>query len=195
MNEIPSYRPNDDEAQENSTHVQAQLRLAQLREEKEQIERAKLQEEANHQKQLQFIEKRNELSRLITEAASKIPDEIDSMHAEINELNSLFNDLKQTYKKLSTIKAEDWPSERIDSLIEQYQPLLNDCSEEFSDVVSRNSRMKHTKILNGVRRRSKIYISGKEFFTQFQQGLAFHLPLLLVALIVLFIIWLITPTV
>lgn len=195
MNEIPSYRPSDDEAQEKSTQVQAQLRLAQLREEKEQIERAKLQEEANHQKQLQFIEKRNELSRQITESASKIPDEIDSMRAEIDELNSLFNDLKQTYKKLSNIKAEEWPSERIDSLIEQYQPLLNECSEEFSDVVSRSSRMKHTKILSGVRRRSKIYISGKEFFTQFQQGLAFHLPLLLVALIVLFFIWFITPTV
>ena len=53
--------------------------------------------------------------------------------------------------------------------------------------------MQHTKVLTGVRRSSKVRISAREFMTQFLQGLSFHLPLLLIALIILFFIWIFSP--
>ena len=102
--------------------------------------------------------------------------------------------LTRSLKMLSTVRPDEWPIENTDNLINQGQQVIDRCEEEFADAVQQCSRMQHTKVLTGVRRSSKVRISSREFMTQFLQGLSFHLPLLLIALIILFFIWIFSPS-
>ena len=102
--------------------------------------------------------------------------------------------LTRSLKMLSTVRPDEWPIENTDNLISQGQQVIDRCEEEFADAVQQCARMQHTKVLTGVRRSSKVRISSREFMTQFLQGLYFHLPLLLIALIILFFIWIFSPS-
>ena len=127
-------------------------------------------------------------------AADLIGREVESLRQESNELEQIHMALTRSLKMLSTVRPDEWPIENTDNLISQGQQVIDRCEEEFADAVQQCARMQHTKVLTGVRRSSKVRISSREFMTQFLQGLSFHLPLLLIALIILFFIWIFTPS-
>ena len=134
-----------------------------------------------------FMDQQNELGDRMVNAADLIGREVESLRQESNELEQIHMALTRSLKMLSTVRPDEWPIENTDNLISQGQQVIDRCEEEeFADAVQQCARMQHTKVLTGVRRSSKVRISSREFMTQFLQGLSFHLPLLLIALIILF---------
>ena len=131
----------------------------------------------------------NELGDRMVNAADLIGREVESLRQESNELEQIHMALTRSLKMLSTVRPDEWPIENTDNLISQGQQVIDRCEEEFADAVQQCARMQHTKVLTGVRRSSKVRISSREFMTQF-----LHLPLLLIALIILFFIWIFSPS-
>ena len=184
MDADPGYNSQADD-QVDADMEQAQLRLEQLRKEKEEVENSRRRLEECHMRKARFMDQQNELGDRMVNAADR---------QESNELEQIHMALTRSLKMLSTVRPDEWPIENTDNLISQGQQVIDRCEEEFADAVQQCARMQHTKVLTGVRRSSKVRISSREFMTQFLQGLSFHLPLLLIALIILFFIWIFSPS-
>ena len=193
MDAEPGYTPHPED-QVDSDMEQAQLRLEQLRREKEEVENSRRRLEEIHMRKARFMAQQNELGDRMVNAADLISREVESLRQESNELEQIHMALTRNLKMLSTVRPDEWPSENTENLINQSQQVVDRCEEEFADAVQQCARMQHTKVLTGVRRSSKVRISAREFMTQFLQGLSFHLPLLLIALIILFFIWIFSPS-
>lgn len=193
MDADPGYHPQEDD-QVDADMEQAQLRLEQLRKEKEEVESSRRRLEETHLRKARFMDQQNELGDRMVNAADLIGREVESLRLESNELEQIHMALTRSLKMLSTVRPDEWPIENTDNLINQGQQVIDRCEEEFADAVQQCARMQHTKVLTGVRRSSKVRISSREFMTQFLQGLSFHLPLLLIALIILFFIWIFSPS-
>lgn len=185
MDADPGYNSQADD-QVDADMEQAQLRLEQLRKEKEEVENSRRRLEECHMRKARFMDQQNELGDRMVNAADLIGREVESLRQESNELEQIHMALTRSLKMLSTVRPDEWPIENTDNLISQGQQVIDRCEEEFADAVQQCARMQHTKVLTGVRRSSKVRISSREFMTQFLQGLSFHLPLLLIALIILF---------
>lgn len=192
MDADPGYNPHADD-QVDSDMEQAQLRLEQLRREKEEVENSRRRLEEIHMRKARFMDQQNELGDRMVNAADLIGREVESLRQESNELEQIHMTLTRSLKMLSTVRPDEWPIENTENLVSQSQQVVDRCEEEFADAVQQCARMQHTKVLTGVRRSSKVRISAREFMTQFLQGLSFHLPLLLIALIILFFIWIFSP--
>ena len=193
MDAEPGYTPHPED-QVDSDMEQAQLRLEQLRREKEEVENSRRRLEEIHMRKARFMDQQNELGDRMVNAADLISREVESLRQESNELEQIHMALTRNLKMLSTVRPDEWPIENTENLINQSQQVVDRCEEEFADAVQQCARMHHTKVLTGVRRSSKVRISAREFMTQFLQGLSFHLPLLLIALIILFFIWIFSPS-
>ena len=193
MDADPGYNSQADD-QVDADMEQAQLRLEQLRKEKEEVENSRRRLEECHMRKARFMDQQNELGDRMVNAADLIGREVESLRQESNELEQIHMALTRSLKMLSTVRPDEWPIENTDNLISQGQQVIDRCEEEFADAVQQCARMQHTKVLTGVRRSSKVRISSREFMTQFLQGLSFHLPLLLIALIILFFIWIFSPS-
>ena len=193
MDADPGYNSQADD-QVDADLEQAQLRLEQLRKEKEEVENSRRRLEECHMRKARFMDQQNELGDRMVNAADLIGREVESLRQESNELEQIHMALTRSLKMLSTVRPDEWPIENTDNLISQGQQVIDRCEEEFADAVQQCARMQHTKVLTGVLRSSKVRISSREFMTQFLQGLSFHLPLLLIALIILFFIWIFSPS-
>ena len=185
MDADPGYNSQADD-QVDADMEQAQLRLEQLRKEKEEVENSRRRLEECHMRKARFMDQQNELGDRMVNAADLIGREVESLRQESTELEQIH--------MVSTVRPDEWPIENTDNLISQGQQVIDRCEEEFADAVQQCARMQHTKVLTGVRRSSKVRISSREFMTQFLQGLSFHRPLLLIALIILFFIWIFSPS-
>lgn len=190
MDADPEYAPHaDNQDDSDMEQAQAQMRLAQLRREKEEVESSRKRMEENHMRKANFMHMQNELGIRMVNAMDMLAKEIESMRQESNDLEEIHMSLNHPLKMLSAIRPDEWPPENTDNLIAQGQQVIDRCEADFADAVQQCSRMQHTKVLSSVRRSSRVRISSREFMTQFLQGLSFHLPLLLIALIILFFIW------
>ena len=183
MDADPGYNSQADD-QVDADMEQAQLRLEQLRKEKEEVENSRRRLEECHMRKARFMDQQNELGDRMVNAADLIGREVESLRQESNELEQIHMALTRSLKMLSTVRPDEWPIENTDNLISQGQQVIDRCEEEFADAVQQCARMQHTKVR----------ISSREFMTQFLQGLSFHLPLLLIALIILFFIWIFSPS-
>lgn len=193
MDAATNYSPQADD-QVDADMEQAQLRLEQLRKEKEEVETSRRRLEEAHLRKNRFMDIQNELGERMVNATELISQEVESLRQESNELEQIHLALTSSLKMLSTIRPDEWPIENTENLINQGQQVIDRCEGDFADAVQQCARMQHTKVLTGVRRSSKVRISAREFMTQFLQGLSFHLPLLLIALIILFFIWIFSPS-
>lgn len=194
MDASPGY-PSQEDDQVGSDMEQAQLRLEQLRREKEAVETSRRRLEETHTRKARFMDQQNELGERMVNAVDLIAREVESLREESNELEQIHHNLTRSLKMLSTVRPDEWPVEHTDNLVAQGQQVIDRCENEFADAVQQSARMQHTKVLTGARRSSKVRISAREFMTQFLQGLAFHLPLLLIALIIILFIWIFSPSV
>ncbi len=194
MDTDSTYRPPVDD-QTDADMEEAQLRLEQLRKEKEEVENSRRRLEEINILKNQFMAQQNELGLRMSRATGLLAREVESLRQESNELEQIHQTLSVKLRTLGTIKPDDWPIEHTEKLIDSSRQTLDHCEEEYADAIQRCTHMQHTKVLNGVRRAGRIRLTYREFMTQFLQGLSFHLPLLLIAAIIILLIWLLTPAV
>lgn len=164
---------------------EAQRRLEQLRAQKEELDSFKRRAEEIERKKAEFSEDQNELGERMYLATDKLDAEIESMRAEIGELEQIKACFKKNLAVLGGIHADSWPQEAVEQQLSRALDVLDNCNDDYNDAVDHCMQMKHCKVLTRTRRKkSNAMISAKEAIHQFQQGLAFHLPLVILLAIV-----------
>ncbi len=194
MDTDPTYRPPADD-QVDADMEEAQLRLEQLRKEKEEVENSRRRLEEINLLKNQFMDQQNELGTRMANAAELVAREVESLRQESNELEQIHQSLTRNLHSLSMVKPDEWPIEHTENLIAKSQQTLDHCEEKYADAIQQCAHMQHTKVLNSVRRSGRIRLTYREFMTQFLQGLSFHLPLLIIAAIIVILIKILTPAI
>ena len=116
MDADPGYHPQEDD-QVDADMEQAQLRLEQLRKEKEEVESTRRRLEETHLRKARFMDQQNELGDRMLNAADLIGREVESLLQESNELEQIHMALTRSLKMLSTVRPDEWPIENTDNLI------------------------------------------------------------------------------
>ena len=88
MDAEPGYTPHPED-QVDSDMEQAQLRLEQLRREKEEVENSRRRLEEIHMRKARFMDQQNELGDRMVNAADLISREVESLRQESNELEQI----------------------------------------------------------------------------------------------------------
>ena len=118
MDADPGYNSQADD-QVDADMEQAQLRLEQLRKEKEEVENSRRRLEECHMRKARFMDQQNELGDRMVNAADLIGREVESLRQESNELEQIHMALTRSLKMLSTVRPDEWPIENTDNLISQ----------------------------------------------------------------------------
>lgn len=167
---------------------EAQRRLEELRAQKEELDAFKRRTEEIERRKADFTDDQNTLGEQMDQAVDKIDAEIDSMRDEIAQLEQIRACFKKNLSVLGGIHADSWPQDTVEQQLSRSFEILENCSEDYNDALDHCMQMKHTKVLARSRRKkNSSWLSLKEGLHQFQQGLAFHLPLVLLLLIVYFL--------
>ena len=124
MDADPGYNSQADD-QVDADMEQAQLRLEQLRKEKEEVENSRRRLEECHMRKARFMDQQNELGDRMVNAADLIGREVESLRQESNELEQIHMALTRSLKMLSTVRPDEWPIENTDNLISQ-GPRIHD---------------------------------------------------------------------
>ena len=99
MDADPGYHPQEDD-QVDADMEQAQLRLEQLRKEKEEVESSRRRLEETHLRKARFMDQQNELGDRMVNAADLIGREVESLRQESNELEQIHMALTRSLKML-----------------------------------------------------------------------------------------------
>lgn len=103
MDADPGYNSQADD-QVDADMEQAQLRLEQLRKEKEEVENSRRRLEECHMRKARFMDQQNELGDRMVNAADLIGREVESLRQESNELEQIHMALTRSLKMLSTVR-------------------------------------------------------------------------------------------
>lgn len=168
---------------------EAQRKLEQLRAQKEELDAFKRRAEEIERRKAEFSEDQNELGEKMYLATDKIDSEIESMRTEIAELEQIRACFKKNLAALGGIHPDSWPQEVVEQQLPRAFEVLENCSDDYNDAVDHCMQMKHCKVLTRTKRKkSSAMIGFKEGLLQFQQGLAFHLPLVVLLVVVYLIV-------
>lgn len=165
----------------------AQKKLEELRARKEQLDTAKRKAEEIERRKADFIEDQNFIGEQLYIASDKLEMELESMRSEMAELEQIRNCFKRDLATLGSIQAESWAAESMEQQLTRAIEVLDNCNADYNDAVDHCMQMKHSRALTRTKRKKNALLIGAgDFFRQFQQGLAFHIPLaILIALILL----------
>ena len=108
MDADPGYNSQADD-QVDADMEQAQLRLEQLRKEKEEVENSRRRLEECHMRKARFMDQQNELGDRMVNAADLIGREVESLRQESNELEQIhmaLTHILNTESVAVVIKAE-----------------------------------------------------------------------------------------
>ncbi len=166
-----------------------QRKLEDLRTQQEQIDQFKQRMVEAERKKAEFIQDQIDLAERMDVDVEKITAEIESMRNEVAVLEQIRTGFKKNLAVLASINANSWPADTLEQQLDRAVEVLDSCKEEYNDAVEFCMQLNHTKVLGRVRRRkSGMWIGMKEVWYQFQQGFAFHLPLVVLLTIIYLIV-------
>lgn len=168
-----------------SDDVDGQLRMAQtqleeLQAQREELERLKQEtEHLNHRKR-GLISSQVEVTERLSSSITLVEREIHEMRQEIEDLDQCRVCFANHLKKIEKLNPESWTRDQIAEKLDRAMAIVEHADDEYAQAAEHFSRTRSAPIFSGARRASRS--PGGEFRQQFMRGLAFNLPLILMAL-------------
>jgi hypothetical protein len=132
-------------------------------------------------------EVRDGLRARIDESVRHIAAERSSMLREVEQLEDIGEAFKGNRQKLDEIIPSDWDNDTLKKYAPQVEIVFRQIESDFDDASAHCQGMKHTEVLCSPGWKTQLAYNFRMFYWQFLKGLAFHLPLFLLLLIVFLI--------
>jgi chromosome segregation ATPase len=161
----------------------AQARLLQLEQEKAEMERlAKELEELDAKKRL-FFSGQVEVTEKLSNAVTLMDRELLAMRTELQELEQCRHAFDNRLKKIAKFDPESWTQENVKLNLEKAIQLMDQANDEYEQAAQHFSSMRSGEIFGtGRRRKALLHADGGDFIVNLKNGLAFNLPIILVAI-------------
>lgn len=184
--------PLSDSALSQDLRGQAELAMQQIEEmRKRQLELARHREqleEIDLQKQ-EFLSSQGELSDKLTGAISLIEREVFEMKQEIEDLQHTRDNFALHLEKIEALDFHSWKREELAPRLSSALSIIDHAEDDFEEAVDLFRGSRSDIFGSGKRRRALASRSSSSSTgpSQFAAGLAFHSPLLLLALVAIVI--------
>jgi DNA repair exonuclease SbcCD ATPase subunit len=164
----------------------SQSRLVELQAEKEKIEQqAKELEEINGRKKM-FFGSQVQMTEKLTNAVTLIDRELVSLRSEVQDLDQCRTVFDNHLNKIIKFDPDTWSRENLRANLDKSIAVIDTASDEYDQASQYFSSMRSAHVFSGSKKTKKSVVRGEEmsdFIVQLKKGLAFNLPIIVLAII------------
>ncbi len=162
----------------------AQLDLERIQAEREELERKKLELEELTSRKRSFLSQQVELNEKLSSAITLIDRELYEMREEMDHLEQCRSCFTEHLDKIQKHDPEKWNRENLHEKLDKATLVTDLAADEYDQAASYFQGTRAAGIFGGSAKRSRRKNSSSgysEFQSQLVNGLAFNLPILVVA--------------
>lgn len=161
---------------------QAESQLQKLQQQREEIERKRLEaEEITHQRQ-DFIDGQIELLERLDQSVQAVDREIFESRQSLKELEEARKTFASHLQTLQGIDPRKWKKTKLPEEVQNAMEILEACENDYEDIIATISEGRRRGFLSGPKK-----ASPESFANTVRQGLAFNLPIIVLATIALLV--------
>ncbi len=159
---------------------EAEKQLETLRKEQEELARRKQEVEELKLAKEDFLSGQIEVTEKLSASLTAIDRELYEMRTEMGELEQLRESFAKHAKHIEGINPESWSRENLGTYLQKAISDLEKAEEDYDQAVEHFTTNGRNRVFGSSRGGFKRMSSGSgEFATNFKNGLAFNLPIIL----------------
>lgn len=164
--------------------VAAQQQLEQLQYQQEVIEQQKAELEDLNERKDEFLHGQNDLNDRLTSSLTAIDRELFDMRQEMEDLEQTRQCFAEHQKKIDNITPNSWTRDELKLELNRAISMLDHAEDEYEEAMQhfQGGRRSGVFALSSPKKKNAL-VGGAhtDFFSTFKQGLAFNLPIILIA--------------
>jgi chromosome segregation ATPase len=166
-----------------------QANLERLKQEHEEAQRVTKQLEELNSKRSQFFSSQVEITEKLTNAKTLIERELLAMRKEQAELEQCHETFETHLKKIAKFDPETWTRENIHANLDKSLIYIDDAMDQYDEAANYFSTKNSAGVFGASSRKGSKSMNSQtaEFVAQLKNGLAFNLPILVVAIVALIV--------
>jgi hypothetical protein len=162
--------------------VAAQQQLEQLQAQQEFIEQQKQELEELNERKEEFLLGQNDISDRLATSLTAIDRELFEMRQEMEDLEQTRQCFADHQQKIDGINPQSWTRDELKSELNRAISLLDHAEDEYEEAMEHFKGGRRSGVFSPAKKTSKKGSTApSEFGSNFKQGLAFNLPLILAA--------------
>lgn len=165
--------------------LEAQKQLELLQHQREELERQKSKLDSLNQRKEEFLHGQVELTERFATSITSIDRELFELRQELDDLEQTRQSFRTYLDRIEKIEPEGWPRDDLEAELERSLLVLDKAEEEFESAVATFSGSRSHNIFGPTTPRGTS--RGDDFVTTMKNGLAFHMPLVVLGAIALLI--------
>ena len=169
---------------------QAQQQLETLHAEQERLERQKRELAELNERKEEFLQGQNEVSEKLASAVTAIERGLFDMKQEMEDLEQTRTNFNEHLEKINHLSPDSWTRENLKNELNRAISAIDLAEDEYEQAVDSIQKRESGAFSSATpSKQSPLGMSNKSgaFSTQFQAGLAFNLPLIIIAAIALLV--------
>ena len=164
--------------------VAAQKQLEHLHAQQEQIEQQKRELEELNQRKEEFLLGQNDISDRLATSLTAIDRELFDMRQEMEHLEQARECFADHQQKIDSLNPQHWTRDELKSELNRAISMLDHAEDEYEEVMIHFKDGRRAGVCSPTKKSAKKNWNDQgEFASQFKQGFAFNLPLILAAAI------------
>lgn len=172
----------------------AQRQLEQLQHQREELERQKRELEELNARKKTFINSQAEVAERLTNALTLIDRELFEMRQETEDLEQTRQCFSEHLARIGKFNPESWSRSNLAANLDKALAAIDHAEDEYEQAVQHFNGMRSGSIFGTGKGAAKHGPSSRAahsgFATNFRNGLAFNLPVIVLGAIALVVWWL-----
>lgn len=163
--------------------VAAQRQLEQLQIQQEIVEQQKLEFQELNERKADFIEGQNDINDRFTTSLTAIDRELFEMRQEMEDLEQTRQCFAEHQKKINTLVPQSWSRDNLKQELTRSISILDHAEDEYEEAMQHFKNGRRSGVLTPSKKKKQgADAASNDFGSNFKQGLAFNLPLIIAAI-------------
>lgn len=162
---------------------EAQQQLEQLQQQQERIETQKKELQELNERKADFLEGQNDILDRLATSLTAIDRELFDMRQEMEDLEQTRACFADHQKKIDGLHPQNWSRDDLKLELTRAISLLDHAEDEYDEAMQHFKNGRRAGVFTPTKKKAASSSKSGEFASHFKQGLAFNLPLIVVALI------------
>jgi hypothetical protein len=165
--------------------VAAQQQLEQLQQQQELVEQQKVELEELNERKEEFLLGQNDINDRLTTSLTAIDRELFEMRQETEDLEQTRQCFAEHQKTVDGLNPQTWSRDELKLELNRAISMLDHAEDEYEEAMQHFRGSRRSGVFNPAQKKkaNKRTVAPSEFSSNFKQGFAFNLPLILAALI------------
>lgn len=162
----------------------AQQQLEQLQQQQELVEQQKRELQELNERKAEFLEGQNDINDRFTTSLTAIDRELFEMRQEMEDLEQTRQCFAEHQKKIDGLNPQNWSRDELKQELNRAISMLDHAEDEYEEAMQHFKNGRRSGVLTPAKKKKPAAATAtpSEFGSNFKQGLAFNLPLIIAAI-------------